>query len=60
MATRPKRPKCKHCKHAWSKHTTQPTEPCAQRMPVGWVGQGHNKRPIMGYCPCPKYEPMEG
>lgn len=57
MPRRPLAPKCKHCNHPKSMHTSQPTEPCAKRMPVGWRGQGANKRPIMGYCPCPKYEP---
>lgn len=54
----PKR-KCDHCGHAWSKHTAAPVHPCAMRIPVGWTGHGRNKRPIMGYCPCPKYEPRK-
>lgn len=56
--TKPK-PKCAHCGHAWAKHTTQPVHPCAMRIPVGWTGYGRDKRPIMGTCACPVYEPRE-
>lgn len=49
--------KCAHCDHPWGKHTANNVNGCAQRMPVAWQGQGKSKRPIMGYCPCPGYEP---